>query len=264
MFNTPIYRQNLLYVSLALSLIPVFLILNIQSSYPQSPEISYLDVNDTSSVSKFSVAAWFKTSADYNSDAFIVNKPGSSNNMNYGIWMTDKEKVSGGFETSGGKAVYATSPLSYSDGKWHYVTVTFDGSVLNLYVDGVWVDTKKSSASPDNGGDNPVRVGADSGAVGDFFDGDVDEIRVYRVAWTPEQVNDAYHGTFDTKYQELYLDFSNPITIVNATLPINQTALNQTALIKQLLIKQLLIKQLLIKQLLIKQLLIKQLLIKQL
>ena len=99
--------------------------------------------------------------------------------------------------------------------------------------------------------------------------GNVDEIRVYRVAWTPEQVNDAYHGNFDTKYQELYLDFSDPIEIVNATLPINQTALNQTALnqtalnqtalIKQLLIKQLLIKQLLIKQLLIKQLLIKQL-----
>ena len=170
MFNTPIYRQNLIYVALALSLIPVFLILNIQSSYSQNPEISYLDVNDTSSVSKFSVAAWFKTSADYKSDAFIVNKPGSSNNMNYGIWMTNAEKVRGGFETSDGKAVYATSPLSYSDGKWHYVAVTFDGSDLNLYVDGVYVDTKKTSASPDNGGDNPVRVGADSGTVGDFFD----------------------------------------------------------------------------------------------
>ena len=228
MFNPPNYRQNLLYVGLAL--VSVFLIFNIQSSYSQNPEVSYLDVNDTSSVSRFSVAGWFRTSADYNSDAFIVNKPGSSNHMNYGIWMTNKEKVSGGFETSGGKAVYATSPLSYSDGKWHYVVVTFDGSVLNLYVDGVWVDTKKSSALPDNGGDNPVRVGADSGAVGAFFDGNVDEIRVYRVAWIPEQVNDAYHGTFDTKYQELYLDFSDPVMIVNATLPNNQTALNQTAL----------------------------------
>ena len=231
MFSSPTYRQNLIYVALALSLIPVFLILNIQSSYSQTPEISFLDVNDTSSVSKFSVAAWFKTSADYKSDAFIVNKPGPSNNMNYGIWMTDSEKVSGGFETSDGEAVYATSPLSYNDGKWHYVAVTFDGSDLNLYLDGVYVDTKKTSASPDNGGDNPVRVGADFGTGGDFFDGNVDEIRVYRVAWTPEEVSDAYHGNFDTKYQELYLDFSDPIMIVNATLPIlNQTALNQTAL----------------------------------
>jgi hypothetical protein len=230
MFNIPIFRQVLLCLSLTLSLASVFLILNIQSSYSQNPEVSYLDVNDTSSVSKFSVAAWFKTSADYKSDAFIVNKPGSSSNMNYGIWMTNTEKVSGGFETSDGNAVYATSPLSYSDGKWHYVVVTFDGSVLNLYVDGVYVDAKKASVSPDMGGDNPVRIGANSVSVGDFFEGDVDEIRVYSVAWTPEQVNDAYHGTFDTKYQELYLDFSNPIAILNASLPINQTALNQTAL----------------------------------
>jgi hypothetical protein len=230
MCNTTIFRQFLLFISLTLSLASVFLILNIQSSYSQNLEVSYLDVNDTSSVSKFSVAAWFKTPADYKSDAFIVNKPGSSSNMNYGIWMTNTEKVSGGFETSDGKAVYATSPLSYSDGKWHYVVVTFDGSVLNLYVDGVSVDTKKASVSPDMGGVNPVRIGADSGLLEDFFDGNVDEIRVYSVAWTPEQVNDAYQGTFDTKYQELYLDFSDPIATLNATLPINQTALNQTAL----------------------------------
>ena len=88
-------------------------------------------MNDTSSVSKFSVAAWFKTSADFKSDAFIVNKPGSSNNMNYGIWMTNAEKIRGGFETSGGSPMFATSPLSYSDGKWHYATVTFDGSVYH-------------------------------------------------------------------------------------------------------------------------------------
>ena len=63
-------------------------------------------------------------------------------------------KNKGGFETSDGKPMYATSPLSYSDGKWHYAVVTFDGSVINLYVDGVQVATKETSGSPDNGGDN--------------------------------------------------------------------------------------------------------------
>ena len=71
MFNTPTNKQNLIYVALALSLIPVFLILNIPSSYSQIPEISFLDVNDTSSVSKFSVAAWFKTSANYKDDSLL-------------------------------------------------------------------------------------------------------------------------------------------------------------------------------------------------
>ena len=99
-----------------------------------------------------------------------------------------------------------------------------------LYVDGVQVATKKTSGSPDRG-DEPVRVGADSTALDDYFIGNVDEIRVWRVALTPLQVSDAYHDNPDTKYQELYLDFSEPIEMVNATsVALNQTALNQTAL----------------------------------
>ena len=93
MRNNLIFQKNFIYLALTLILASVFLIFNFQTSYSQIPEVSYLDVNDTSSVSKFSAAAWFKTSANYDSDAFIVNKPGSSNNLNYGIWMTSAEKV---------------------------------------------------------------------------------------------------------------------------------------------------------------------------
>jgi hypothetical protein len=212
---------------LTFTLVSIFFILNFQSAYSKNPEVSFLDVNTTSSVSKFSVAAWFKTSTDYKSDAFIVNKAGAGDNMNYGIWMTNAEKVQAGFETSTGRPMYATSPFSYSDGKWHYAVVTFDGSLINLYVDGALVATKPASGSPDNGGNQPVRMGANSEALSDYFIGDVDEIRVWKSALTLEQVIDAYNGNPNTKNQVLYLDFSQPI--VNET-ALNQTALNQTAL----------------------------------
>jgi hypothetical protein len=142
--------------------------------------------------------------------------------------MTSEEKLRGGFETSGGSPMYATSPQSYSDGNWHYVTVTYDGSVIILYVDGAQVATKQTSGSPDTG-DVPVRVGADSTALGDYFIGNIDEIRVWSVALTPIQVSDAYYDNADTKYQELYLDFSEPIESLNVTsVALNQTTLNQT------------------------------------
>jgi Concanavalin A-like lectin/glucanases superfamily/K319L-like, PKD domain/Bacterial Ig domain len=222
-----IYRLKLLCLVLTFTLVSIFFILNFQSAYSKNPQVSFLDVNTTSSVSKFSVAAWFKTSTDYKSDAFIVNKAGAGDNMNYGIWMTNAEKVQAGFETSTGKPMYATSPFSYSDGKWHYAVVTFDGSLINLYVDGALVATKPASGSPDNGGNQPVRMGANSEALSDYFIGDVDEIRVWKSALTLEQVIDAYNGNPNTKNQVLYLDFSQPI--VNET-ALNQTALNQTAL----------------------------------
>jgi len=222
------------------------MILNSQHVYSQNPdtenpEVSHLDVNNTSTVSKFSVAAWFKTSNDFKSDAFIVNKAGDTGNLNYGIWMTNEEKIQAGFETSGGKPMYATSPLSYSDGKWHYAVVTYDGSFVNLYVDGIQVATKPTSGTPDNGGNEPVRLGANSDSLNNYFVGEVDEVRVWKNALTAQQVVDAFNGNINTKDQIMYLDFSEPInstspvnqTAINATSPVNQTATNATSPVNQ-------------------------------
>ena len=210
-----------------LSIIVMFL--NFQPVYSENPELSYLDVNDTSSVSKFTVAAWFKTSNNFKSDAFIVNKAGDGGNMNYGIWMTNAEKIEGGFENSQGNRMDATSPLSYNDGNWHYAMVTFDGSIINLYVDGVMVATESTSGSPDNGGNEPVRVGANSEKPTDYFVGDVDEVRVWKRALTSLEAADAYNSKFDTDGQILYLDFSEPIVPVNNT-AINATSINGTSI----------------------------------
>jgi len=226
------YQLKLLFVALSLTVLLTMFISNFQSVYSQNEEVSYLDVNSTNSaqLSKFSVAAWFKTSTDYNSNAFIVNKAGASENMNYGIWMTNTEKVSGGFETPNGNAIYATSPSSYSDGKWHYVVVTYDGSAINLYLDGIQVAAKSSSGSPDSGGEEPIRMGANSQTLNEFFIGNVDEIRVWKSALSAQQVIDAYNGNFNTKDQVFYLDFSEPIASLNNTAQINATAINQTGI----------------------------------
>src|SRR6188768_1930098 len=223
--------QKTLILALSLGISSSILILNFQFAFSQN-EISYLDVNSTSTaqLSKFSVAAWFKTSTDYNSNAFIVNKAGASDNLNYAIWMTNAEKVGAGFETSSGNAIFATSPLSYSDGKWHYAVVTFDGTTITLYLDGLPVGTRIASGMPDSGGEEPIRMGANSDALSNFFVGNVDEIRVWNAVLTAQQVADAYNGKFDTKGQIEYLDFSEPIVSSNNTAQINGTVTNQTGI----------------------------------
>ena len=104
------------------------------------------DVASSSSLqlTRFSVGAWFMTNKDYSATAYIINKGGfgsetTTRNMNYGIWMTNSEKIQAGFETSNGPNYFATSPASYNDGKWHYAVVTYGGSTVRLYVDGVQV-----------------------------------------------------------------------------------------------------------------------------
>ena len=194
-----------------------------QGGYHFDPSLSltgsnYDEVPSTSSLqlSQFSVAAWFKTSVDFTSDAFIVNKGGagsdsSGQNLNYGIWMNSLENLKVGFETSTGADQYLTSPLKYNDGQWHYAVVTYGGSTIILYVDGVQVGTKSTSgATPETSGTKPVRVGANSRITpsGNFFSGQVDEVRVWNDDLTSQQVADAFAGnSFTTASQRLYLDF---------------------------------------------------------
>lgn len=223
------------------------------SGYHYDPSLSlsgsnYFDIPSSSSLqlSKFTLAAWFKTSTDYSSDAFIVNKGGLSSdnpgeNLNYGIWMSSTEQIKGGFEASNGDNNWVTSPNSYRDGLWHYAVVTFDGSTIKFYVDGVLIASKSTSASPDNSGSQPLRVGADSNTLKSFFTGNVDEVRVWNRALSAQEVSDAYGGTFNTSGQVAYISSSSSISSFkanslqstnitkNAT---NESTNNQTANIK--------------------------------
>jgi hypothetical protein len=223
------------------------------SGYHYDPSLSlsgsnYFDIPSSSSLqlSKFTVAAWFKTSTDYSSDAFIVNKGGLSSdipgeNLNYGIWMSSTEQIKGGFETINGENNWISSPNSYRDGVWHYAVVTFDGSTIRFYVDGVLVNSKSTSASPDNSGSQPLRVGADSNTLKSFFTGNVDEVRVWNRALSAQEVSDALGGTFNTSGQVAYISSSSSISSFKATSlqstnitknATSESANNQTANIK--------------------------------
>ena len=168
------------------------------SSYNDTPDSASLRLN------QFTVAAWFKTSANFGSDAFIVNKGGvgsdsSGQNLNYGIWMNSAEQVKAGFETSSGADQFVTSPNSYNDGQWHYAVVTNNGANVILYIDGVQVATKSTSgASPETIGTKPVRVAANSRVTPptNFFTGEVDEVRLWNSALSASQVSAAFGGTF--------------------------------------------------------------------
>ena len=83
--------------------------------------------------------------------------------MNYGIWLSKNGNIQGGFENEDGEVFEVTSHLRYNDGKWHYVLLSYDGILLNLYVDGKQVSVKYTDGViPDKNGDQPLRIGANS------------------------------------------------------------------------------------------------------
>jgi len=168
--------------------------------------INYTDIVNSQDINpnSFTVSVWFNTAMNVTGkidNAILLNKGGfgsdrSGFNLNYGIWLNNREKVTGGFETSNGDDYFITSQGSYADGVWHNAILTFDDvpNLLNLYIDGVEAATKiiNTSTTPDTTGKQPIRLGANSlvekGIINGNYTGQLDDIQVWDYAFTKEQV----------------------------------------------------------------------------
>jgi Concanavalin A-like lectin/glucanases superfamily len=172
--------------------------------------INYADIVNSRDINpnSFTVSVWFNTTMNVTSgnNAFLLNKGGFGSdragfNLNYGIWLNNREKVSGGFETSNGDDYFVTSQGSYADGKWHNTILTFDDvpNLLNLYIDGLeaTTNTTKIGTTPDNTGKQPVRLGANSlvekGLINGNYTGQLDDIQVWDYTFTKEQVANLFN-----------------------------------------------------------------------
>ncbi len=171
--------------------------------YHYEPFLEVNDLNDVVTIpdaqklklTKFSVAAWFKTTSNFGDEAYIVNKGGhgtdtAGNNMNYGLWITSAEKLRGGFETSSGADRFVTSPNSYNNGQWRHGVVTYDGtSTVRLYIDGVQVAKTSTSSFPEIN-NHPLRIGSDSRIVDDdLFIGSIDEVGIWNRVLTSTEID---------------------------------------------------------------------------
>ena len=85
----------------------------------------------------------------------------------------------------GGKYVEQGAPLEPAkllDGKWHLVSVTFDGKAIRFYADGQEIGTStKATGSIDTQGEAPAYIGLDKGTR-EFFKGGIDDVRIYNRA----------------------------------------------------------------------------------
>ncbi|MGD1835641.1 MAG: LamG domain-containing protein, partial [Nitrososphaeraceae archaeon] len=177
----------------------------------------YIDIphNKTLSLEEFAITFWFKTDQpEFLGSAHLVNKGGFNSdeegkNMNYGVWISEEGNIHGGFESKSGEDfIVQSSTKNYNEGKWHFVLLSYDGTLLKLDIDGKEVDSKNIKGIPDTTGDQPLRIGANSLDIDKFFTGDIDEIRIFSKGLTEKEIQDIYEeNVFNKDGQILYLNF---------------------------------------------------------
>lgn len=178
--------------------------------------------NTAASINQLSVEAWINTTVGGVSDAFgnwaIVDFD-RSEYFNLFINANSGEVGFSTYATSGGIDDFY-SGITVNDGNWHHIAAVYDGSDKIIYVDGIEVARRNNAHSGIALGSGALRYGFigdgseantfNGGRNNRYYDGLVDEVRIWNDVRTPAEIF-AFRDTCLTGLEanlEVYYNFN--------------------------------------------------------
>ena len=160
---------------------------------------SYVDVGSLSIPENFTLEAWVKPESS-SGQIILAKERGCLGVNQFRLQLDPVNKVSfmmsNGANEDGGLwsgawryQLQSSSALALST--WSHLAVTKNGNLFTLYVNGVPEAMHTASVNLIHSGTQPFRVGAAvdcSGNAGGFFNGFIDEVRVWSVARTQADI----------------------------------------------------------------------------
>jgi len=160
----------------------------------------YIIVPDDSTLSPGSgnqtISAWFNTSTNHAATGWIYSNYGTTTNNVAGLAINSSEQMTCLYRDGSANTAQATTTDTWNDGAWHRASCVRDGTTARLYIDGVEVATN-TNASLGTITTTTRDISIGSYAVtptSQFFTGLVDEVSVYNIALSPEQIAQDYNA----------------------------------------------------------------------
>jgi hypothetical protein len=97
------------------------------------------------------------------------------------------------FERSGTRLVNTMGTMDVNDGKWHHIAMVADGTKLYLYMDGK-LDNEVLWPHDTTTDEFPVLIGENAAAAGHYWNGLIDDVRLYRYALSEAEIKALYAG----------------------------------------------------------------------
>ena len=135
--------------------------------------------------SSFTQSVWIKPEfTDNNYHGVLGYQPGSTANRYPGIWVYQQDRIHAGFGDGTNWNSFTTGS-ALTTNQWNHVATTFDGTTYRAFVNGVEV-----YATTDFAGRTPASTNrVDIGRVDNYFEGNIDDVRIYNRALTPSEIS---------------------------------------------------------------------------
>ncbi|MGI6278201.1 MAG: DUF2341 domain-containing protein [Patescibacteria group bacterium] len=152
---------------------------------------------------EITISTWINPTS-LNTNDFIIGKSQSYNGFSLRLDSSNASYLE--FYIGDGSSYYFTSDQKahgMTTGNWYQVTATFNGSTMDLFVNGESIGSASANFSP-SWGTHDLIIGADA-AEDNEIPGKIDEVRIYNRALSPAEVKALYewapgpvaHYTFD-------------------------------------------------------------------
>jgi uncharacterized repeat protein (TIGR03803 family) len=148
-------------------------------------KVSIANAADLAFKTGMTLEAWVRPDT-LQSVSAIVLKEAPPSGLAYALYANSAANRPSGVASIGGANRDATSSSALQAGAWSHVAVTYNGSLLKLWVNGVLRGSRsiKGSILVSNG---PLMIGGRN-VLGEYFDGVIDNVRVYNRALGAEEV----------------------------------------------------------------------------
>ncbi|MFL9460920.1 MULTISPECIES: LamG-like jellyroll fold domain-containing protein [Scytonema] len=157
------------------------------NDYVQIANESYFD----SITSAITIETWIKVDSFTKNWQAIVTKGDNS----WRLHRNDTENTLN-FYIEGVGGVNSTTTVN--DGQWHHVAAVYDGSKLQIYIDGVLNgQTTASGAIPTN--NYNILIGENEQQSGRYFYGQIDDVRIWNVARSATEISNNLNATLTGK-----------------------------------------------------------------
>jgi hypothetical protein len=136
---------------------------------------------------QITVTAWIKVNAFNYDYTAIITKGDSAWRLQRDQATDHLEFACSGLDVPNMQWSNVLGNVNVNDGQWHHAAGVYDGEMLYLYVDGK-LDVSSKAAGTINTNDQPVYIGENAEQQERFWNGLIDDVRIYNYALSEEEI----------------------------------------------------------------------------
>ena len=164
------------------------------------------NITALNSQSAFSTSAWINYSGTPTTSSHVILSGGSSSTNRFWVQLKSSTEIRYG---SGSASAYDVTVSTMSSGTWYHLATVHNGTSLDIYINGIKQGATVTVVAPSTQIGNNFKIGEYFSPVGYLWNGYLDEIGLFNVALTQEQIESIYNATTTGKTADL--SFLSPV-----------------------------------------------------